>query len=422
MNKQEKLIGSVTVPEILSAERLWIINAQAVLKQDPKFELLKKQLGIGEQSGILRCVGRLSNSDMEFESKFPIILPKNHRFTELVVLHVHALMGHEGLRITLTELRSRFWITKGREFIKKLIKPCIICKKLEGKAYKAPLPNFRVQESPPFSKVGVDFAGPLYVKGLKGKTHKTYIALSSCCVTRALHLELVEDLTAQSFLRCLRRFTARRGTPELIVSDNAKTFKAAAKSINRIFRNKDIQQELESRRKEWKFNLERSPWWGGMFERMVGLVKCILRKILGNALLNKDEMHTVLVEVEGILNSRPLTYIYEDDFNVDILTPSHLMFGSLVGLAKLCSLCNSIWKHKHWPNDWLKSVFITIPKKGDATLCKNNRTIVLISHTSKILLYVIVERMRKRLDEELPATQAEELEIKYPISDESWKN
>ena len=66
---------------------------------------------------------------MDFESKFPVILPKNHRFTELVVLHIHALMGHEGLCITLTELRSRFWITKGRQFIKKLIKPCIICKK-----------------------------------------------------------------------------------------------------------------------------------------------------------------------------------------------------------------------------------------------------------------------------------------------------
>ena len=81
------------------------------MKQDPKFELLKKQLRIEEQSGILRFVGRLSNSDMEFESKFPIILPKKHRFTELIVLHVHELMGHEGLRVTLTELRSRFWIT-----------------------------------------------------------------------------------------------------------------------------------------------------------------------------------------------------------------------------------------------------------------------------------------------------------------------
>ena len=64
------------------------VPQQVVLKQDPKFELLKKQLRIEEQSGILRCVGRLSNSDMDFESKFPVILPKNHRFTELVVLRV----------------------------------------------------------------------------------------------------------------------------------------------------------------------------------------------------------------------------------------------------------------------------------------------------------------------------------------------
>ena len=109
-------------------------------------------------------------------------------------------------------------------------------------------PNFRVQESPPFSKVAVDFAGPLYAKGLKGKTRIS--PYFSCCVTRALHLELVEDLTAQSFLRCLRRFTSRRGTPGLIVTDNAKTFKAAAKSIDRIFRNKIFsmswsQEEME---------------------------------------------------------------------------------------------------------------------------------------------------------------------------------
>ena len=84
---------------------------------------------------------------MEFESKFPIILPKKHRFVELVVLHVHALMEHEGLRITLTELRSRFWITKGRQFTKKLIKPFIICKKLEGKAYKAtPMAPYQILE------------------------------------------------------------------------------------------------------------------------------------------------------------------------------------------------------------------------------------------------------------------------------------
>jgi hypothetical protein len=97
--------------------------------------------------------------------------------------------------------------------VKKLLSKCTVCKKLTGKPYKAPeaaaLPEFRVKQSSPFDKVGVDFAGPLYVK--QGKSmRKVYIALFSCCITRALHLELVEDMFAQTFRRCLRRFTAAR--------------------------------------------------------------------------------------------------------------------------------------------------------------------------------------------------------------------
>ena len=94
----------------------------------------------------------------------------------------------------------------------------------------AALPEFRVRESFPFSKVGVDFAGPLFVKSKIGESKKAYIALFSCCVTRAVHLELVEDLTSQTFRRALRRFSSRRGTPALIVSDNAKTFRATQKA------------------------------------------------------------------------------------------------------------------------------------------------------------------------------------------------
>ncbi|CAB3999831.1 E3 ubiquitin- ligase DZIP3, partial [Paramuricea clavata] len=132
-------------------------------------------------------------------------------------------------------------------------------------------------ESPPFDKVGVDFAGPLYVK--QGKSmRKVYIALFSCCVTRALHLELVEDLSAQTFRRCLRRFTAARGNPSIIVSDNAKTFKAVEKTLKHLFDHPEVKSDLEVRRIEWKFNLERAPWWGGFFERMVRNVKVCLRK------------------------------------------------------------------------------------------------------------------------------------------------
>ena len=140
--------------------------------------------------------------------------------------------------------------------------------------------------------------------------NKVYIVLFTCCVTRAVHLELVEDLTSQTFRRALRRFSSRRGTPALIVSDNAKTFRATQKALKRLFDDPEVKGELERTKTEWRFNLERAPWWGGFFERIVGCVKACLRKVLGKAKLTFDEFLTVLVEIEGTLNSRPLTYTY----------------------------------------------------------------------------------------------------------------
>ena len=204
------------------------------------------------------------------------------------------------------------------------------CRLLEGKPYNAPataaLPNFRVSEAPPFSSTGVNYAGPLFVKGNNGEMEKTYIALFSCCVTRAIHLELMSNLTTTSFLNCLRRFCARRGTPRLIISDNAKTFKSTCKVLYKLISEEQIANFLTTRRITWRFNLERSPWWGGLFERMVGSVKRCLRKVLGNAKLDQDEMSTVLTEVEGTINSRPLTY-YHEELDEQVLTPSHLLVG-----------------------------------------------------------------------------------------------
>lgn len=175
-----------------------------------------------------------------------------------------------------------------------MINDCVVCKKLEGKPYEAPkqadLPGYRVKETVVFGKTGVDFAGPLFVKDGVGGTVKVYIALFSCCVSRALHLDLVRSLSAEEFMRCLRRFSARRGTPSLMISDNAKTFKATAKALNKIFSNENLQGYLNRNRMEWRFNLERAPWWGGFFERMVRCVKRCLKKVLGNARLTFDEL------------------------------------------------------------------------------------------------------------------------------------
>ena len=123
----------------------------------------------------------------------------------------------------------------------------------------------------------------MYVKSAATRMDKAYIGLFSCCVTRAIHLELVEDLSADTFRRALRRFATRRGAPSLIVSDDAKTFQATEKALNKLVENSAVRDDLDNLRVERKFNLERAPWWGGFFERMVGSVKSCLWKVLGNA-------------------------------------------------------------------------------------------------------------------------------------------
>ena len=176
----------------------------------------------------MRYQGRLLNSDLDNEGRKPVILPRQHRFTRLVVEECHWRVHHGGIRPTLAELRSRFWVPRGRQLAKRILGECVTCRKLIGKQFSAPpnavLPVFRVKEAPPFLRVGVDFAGPLYVKEKPGQISKAYVAIYSCCVTRAVHLELVEDLSAEAFRHCLRKFVARRGMPVLTVLDNAKTF------------------------------------------------------------------------------------------------------------------------------------------------------------------------------------------------------
>lgn len=326
---KEVVGGELSVCELKTAEKEWTKIAQEELKNEESFNQLKRAYGLEEKDEILRCCGRLGNSDLEIEAKEPIVLPKGHKFTQLVVKECHDTVMHSGVRSTLAKLRTKYWIPKGRQEVKKIISACLVCKKWNckpcSKPQQAALPEFRVTRAAPFQNSGVDFAGPLFVKGKTGMD-KVYVALFTCCTTRAVHLELVQDLTAATFLRCLRRFASRRGTPQILVSDNAKTFKAADKILTKIFKSVDVKSSLSKKGIEWRFNLERAPWWGGFFERLIGLVKTCLRKVLGQARLNFDELVTVLVEVEATLNSRPLTY-EDEEVSTEVLTPSHLIYG-----------------------------------------------------------------------------------------------
>jgi len=209
----------------------------------------------------------------------------------------------------------------------------VICKRYEGKTYDSAevpdLPCYRVSEDPPFSHTGLDFAGPLYVADKRGTdTDKTYVCLFTCASTRGVHLELTRGLDVDNFLLALRRFAARRGLPATIISDNAKTFKSSAKEVAKITRSPEVLSYLANNRTTWKFIVEKAPWWGGFWERLIQDVKRSLRKVIGRTNLSFEELRTLLVEVEGIINARPLTYVQNDDDGTSYtLSPSHMMYG-----------------------------------------------------------------------------------------------
>ena len=160
------------------AENEWVKAAQTTIRRQHNFEQLVKEFNLIEVEGILKCVGRLRNSDLDLLAQRPVILPKEHEFTKLVIEDCPNRVHHRGVRATLTELRSRYWVPQGRQHVKKVIGSCFTCKKIEGRPYRAPpeadLPEFRVREAPPFSRVGVDFAGPLYVECRRREEESVY--------------------------------------------------------------------------------------------------------------------------------------------------------------------------------------------------------------------------------------------------------
>ena len=160
--------------------------------------------------------------------------------------------------------------------MKSVVDRCRLCKIIEGMSYPAPstaeLPEFRVRGGRVFRSVGVDFCGPAYVFDVynsekKEEIHKAYIALFTCATSRMIHLELVPSLTAEAFIRSQIRFISRRGTPKMMLSDNAKTFKS--RLVKRFNAKRGIK---------WRFNLARAPWWGGIFERLVRSTKKVSSK------------------------------------------------------------------------------------------------------------------------------------------------
>jgi hypothetical protein len=290
-----------------------------------------------DDTGLLRVGGRLKNAPLKYDQKHPLLMPKNHSVTNLLIESIHKQQLHGGCQTTIAALRRQYWILSCRNAVRKIIFQCIKCFRANPKSYPqlmGDLPAPRVTPSRPFTVTAIDYAGPIVIKNGYGRTTRTvksYIAIFVCFATRAVHIELVCDCSTSTFLNALKRFISRGGKPSHLYSDNATNFIGANRELRNLFKqanfNTAIVNHLANEQISWHFIPPRSPHMGGLWEAAVKSTKGHLKRVIGNVILNYEELNTLLTMIEACLNSRPLTPVSNEAADFSALTPGHFLIG-----------------------------------------------------------------------------------------------
>lgn len=289
--------------------------------------------------GLIRVGGRLDYSAESNNVKHPIVLPKGHRLTRLIVEHYHERLLHAGPQLLLSTVRLKYWPLAGRNIARQVVHSCHKCfraKPSPVKQFMGELPAERVTVSRPFSRTGIDFFGPIYVRpGPRRTAVKAYGAIFICFATKAIHIELVSDLSTDRFIQALRRFVARRGKCTDIFSDNGTNFVGARnrfRDLLKLLKDKDHKEKVNNyclhEGITWHFNPPSGPHFGGLWEAAVRSTKFHLQRVIGETPLSIEDMTTLLVQIEGCLNSRPITALSGDPSDLEPLTPAHFLIGT----------------------------------------------------------------------------------------------
>ncbi|XP_014209260.1 uncharacterized protein LOC106639936 [Copidosoma floridanum] len=303
-----------------------------------KTNLLVPLAAFLDDDGILRVGGRLEHAPLTYEERHPPILSGASSLASMVIAWVHSRALHGGYCVTSAYVCKRAWLLGGPQRIKAHLHRCVVCIRLQARPatqLMAPLPSSQVSPSRAFACTGVDYAGPFHVLSTRGRgvwTTKGYIAVFVCLATKALHLELVGDLSAASFLGALHRFAGRRGRLGEIWSDNATRFRRTDVELRDALLTAELDWglvtgSLADQGIVWKFIPLGAPHFGGLWKAAVKSIKSHLRHVMGSRHLTYEEFSTVLVGIEMVLNSRPLTPLSGDTGDLDILTPGHFFVG-----------------------------------------------------------------------------------------------
>ncbi|XP_018306186.1 uncharacterized protein, partial [Mycetomoellerius zeteki] len=257
-----------------------------------------------DANDIIRVGGRLKHAPIEYSRKHPIILPSKHHLTELIIRDTHYKNLHAGSQTILATIRNNYWIISGKNAIRRVLRKCIVCfraKPITTTQLMGNLPADRITQARPFINTGVDYAGPFSIKISRNKTGKAYLSIFICLSTKAVHFELVSDLSTTAFLNAIKRFIARRGRCVNLYSDNSTTFVGANNQLLELkeFLAKGatqgrIQEYLVEQSINWKFIPPYSPHMGGLWEAAVKSAKTHMKRVIGMTILSFEELYTIL--------------------------------------------------------------------------------------------------------------------------------
>ncbi|XP_055527820.1 uncharacterized protein LOC129720382 [Wyeomyia smithii] len=289
-----------------------------------------------DADGLIRVGGRLKYSSIPYDGKHQILLPEKHHVTQILIRQLHCDNFHIGQQGLLCIVRERYWPINAKILIRRIVSKCYTCFRQNPPTvnqFMSNLPDYRITPSPVFSNTGVDYAGPVYLKeaGKKKTVYKAYIALFICMATKAVHIEVVSNLTAENFIAALQRFISRRGMVVNMYSDNGTTFVGANHELAELRKMFKKQQKVNdfcaSKGIQWHFIPPRSPHFGAIWEAGVKSAKHHLKRVIGETKLTFEEMTTFLTQCEAILNNRPLFPVSDDPNDIKVLTPSHFLIG-----------------------------------------------------------------------------------------------